>query len=229
MTEPAGQAGSNRAVLDACTLFPASLRGVLLSVAEQEVFRPVWSEPILGEVQGALVKTGVMESNQARGLTRAMRDFFPGAMVAEQPIREIESHMPNDLKDRHVLAAAVVSGTPVVVTQNLKDFRAQDLATVGVRAIHPDAFLTGLLGRAPEAIHEALQFHVESMRASGRWTTGQLLGHLQGMGRGKGLTPTFARAAAQRLGIRATTPPPPDQARDRTGLNRSRGRQPRER
>ena len=37
--------------LDACVLFPNYLRDSILTLAEQELFRPIWSNAILGEVR----------------------------------------------------------------------------------------------------------------------------------------------------------------------------------
>ena len=38
------------AVLDACVLVPSTLRDVLLEIAVRQVYRPLWSEKIEGEV-----------------------------------------------------------------------------------------------------------------------------------------------------------------------------------
>ena len=229
MSGPSTEEAPARAVLDACVLYPATLRGVLLWTAEQEAFAPVWSERILAETRGALTRTGAMERGPAERLTETLQRIYPDASVPSGSIRAIESQMPNDPKDRHVLAAAVASGTPVVVTQNLRDFRAEDLARVGVRAVHPDAFLVGLLDRAPEVVRESLALQSESMRSSSRWSPGQILGHLKGEGRGRGMAPRFAAAAEAKLDIRAVPPPPRANARGRPGLDRTRGRDPRSR
>jgi hypothetical protein len=49
--------------------------------------------------------------------------------------------MPNDEKDRHVAAAAVVAGAQVIVTSNLRDFRK---LPDGIEAQAPDEFLLDL-------------------------------------------------------------------------------------
>ena len=49
--------------------------------------------------------------------------------------------MANDGKDRHVLAAAVHSEAPIIVTFNLRHFRSEHLEPRGIRALHPQPFL----------------------------------------------------------------------------------------
>ena len=41
------------AVLDACVLVPVALADTLLRVAEKGLYRPLWSDRILGEAQAA--------------------------------------------------------------------------------------------------------------------------------------------------------------------------------
>jgi predicted nucleic acid-binding protein len=201
-------AGKPDAVLDACVLVPSSLRGLLLNAAAMETFRPVWSEPILAEVRGTLIGKRMIGTEGWERLDRTLREAFPDALVPESRIRAIEPAMRNDPKDRHVLAAAVASGSPVVVTNNLKDFRPADLNRVGVRAVHPDAYLVQLLDRAPGRMAQALQGQVDDMKRYGRWTPEQFLGHLKGLGKGQAMAPRFAAQAEATLGIRAVMPPP---------------------
>ena len=52
--------------------------------------------------------------------------------------------MTNDEKDRHVVAAAVHGEASIIVTLNLRHFRPEHLATWGVRALHPQSFLSEL-------------------------------------------------------------------------------------
>ena len=41
-------------VLDACVLAPIALADTLLRIAEKGLYRPLWSERILGEAQAAI-------------------------------------------------------------------------------------------------------------------------------------------------------------------------------
>jgi hypothetical protein len=50
--------------------------------------------------------------------------------------------MANDEKDRHVSAAAAHSQASVILTLNLRHFRPEHLKPWGVRALHPQSFLS---------------------------------------------------------------------------------------
>jgi hypothetical protein len=50
-----------------------------------------------------------------------------------------------DADDRHVLAAAISAGTPLILTFNLADFPPDKLAESGVEAKHPDELFAQLL------------------------------------------------------------------------------------
>jgi predicted nucleic acid-binding protein len=136
------------AVLDACVLYPFSLRDTLLRLAERELYVARWSDRILEEVRRNLVEERLTDE-QAANLLDAMRDFFPEAGVDTHAIERIEGAMTNDPKDRHVLAAAVVARAEGVVTFNLGDFPEEACAPYGVEALHPDMFMMTLHEIAP--------------------------------------------------------------------------------
>jgi hypothetical protein len=54
-----------RAVLDACVLYPFSLRKTLLRLAEAELYEPLLSARILEETTDNLVDNGVMPRGRA--------------------------------------------------------------------------------------------------------------------------------------------------------------------
>lgn len=80
-----------------------------------------------------------------------------GATVAQQAIDQLEPAMTNDAKDRHVLAAAVVSDARALVTLNLEDFPAEACEPFAVEALHPDVFLLDLYALGGQAIFEAVE------------------------------------------------------------------------
>jgi hypothetical protein len=69
-----------------------------------------------------------------------------------------------DIDDRHVLAAAIASQVPIIVTFNLSDFPDTGLSPYGVRALHPDVFLLELLEAMPEAFVAATRTHRMSLK-----------------------------------------------------------------
>jgi hypothetical protein len=50
--------------------------------------------------------------------------------------------MGTDEKDKPILASAAAAGAAFVVTGNVRHFDADDLAALGMSAVHPDLFLT---------------------------------------------------------------------------------------
>ncbi|WP_394826727.1 hypothetical protein [Pendulispora albinea] len=69
--------------------------------------------------------------------------------------------MPNDPKDRHVVAAAVMSGAQVIVTANLKDFRPP--LPGGIEAQSPDEFLCNVFDFDPATTIERLEQQAEDL------------------------------------------------------------------
>ena len=69
-----------------------------------------------------------------------------------------------DPDDRHVLAAAIHADAEVIVTFNLRDFPASELATHGIEAIHPDEFLVALFDASPGPFCAAVKRQREGLR-----------------------------------------------------------------
>lgn len=145
------------AVLDASVLYPLPLRDTLLRVAETELYVPYWSERILDEVVRNLIADGRATEVQARRLTDAMTAAFDGAVVPQAAIDRLEPTMANDPKDRHVLAAAVVSDAQAVVTLDLKDFPIEACEPFAIEPLAPDVFLLDLYGLDAQEVCEAVE------------------------------------------------------------------------
>jgi predicted nucleic acid-binding protein len=141
-------------VLDACVLIPASIRDTLLRTAEKEMYRLHWSDLILEEVGRNLVKQGMTTEEDAKDLIDAMQRFFPESKV--QGLESLILSMTNDEKDRHVVAAAVISNSQVIVTSNIRDFPEAALSPFGVEAQTPDQFLTHLFYLSPQSMVEII-------------------------------------------------------------------------
>jgi predicted nucleic acid-binding protein len=163
-----------RAVLDACVLYPFSLRDTLLRLAERELYDVYWSDRILEEVTRNLVANDLMTEARAQRLAGAMRMAFDAATVSPEAIDRLEPVMTNDPKDRHVLAAAVVADAEAVVTSNLKDFPDEACEPWGVEAMHPDEFLLILQAKRPGVVLEVLTEQAGDL-TNPPWTLDELL------------------------------------------------------
>lgn len=79
-------------------------------------------------------------------MTRA----FPEAEV--KGYAKLTGLMTNHEKDRHVVAAAVRGGAPLIVTFNLKDFAHADLQPWEISACHPQDYLLTLYSTNPGVV-----------------------------------------------------------------------------
>lgn len=134
-----------KAVLDACVLYPAPLRDVLLSIAGVGCFDPYWSGLITDEWKRNLLQNRPdLKPEQLDKTIQVMDAAFPDAGLSG-----FESHISKvklpDPDDRHVVAAALSSGTPYIVTNNLADFPSKDLKAYSITAISPDNFIEDLI------------------------------------------------------------------------------------
>lgn len=136
-------------VLDACVLMPMPLADTLFRMAEEpRLYIPRWSDEIMLEVSRNLVLKRGKTKEQAKKREDEIRKAFPSAWV-EQGYKLLVDCMPNDKKDRHVLAAAVASRSELIVTFNKKDFPSSALTPLGVTCKSPSAFLTELYDLDP--------------------------------------------------------------------------------
>lgn len=141
---------SFKVVLDACAIFPASIRDTLFRAADAGLYRIHLTDDILEELRRNLISQRGVPEDKARRLIDTIKNFFPESLIT-QHILLIES-MPNNEKDRHVLAAAVACNAQVIVTQNLKDFPQHLLSPFEVEAQSPDGFLVHLFHLSPETM-----------------------------------------------------------------------------
>lgn len=69
-----------------------------------------------------------------------------------------------DPDDRHVLAAAIQSKSRIVVTNNLRDFPAEILGRLEIKAQSPDDFVLELFDLSPDRVWEAAENHRLSLK-----------------------------------------------------------------
>jgi len=129
------------ALLDACVLYPAPVRDLLIETANTSVYRARWSDGIHDEWTRNVLADNPDILPEVLARTRhLMNTAVPDALVTgyQEIIPTLTLPDPND---RHVLAAAIVGRADVIVTSNLKDFPADVLQPYGIEAQHPDEFL----------------------------------------------------------------------------------------
>jgi len=152
------------AVLDACVLYPAALRDVLLWLAAESAYRPRWTDTLHEEwMRAVLADRPDLTRGQLERTRSLMNQVAPESLV-EGYEKHVSSLALPDQDDRHVLAAAIAAKASVIVTFNLSDFPKAVLAPFRVRALHPDTFLVSLLRKEPAAFLEGLRKHRASLR-----------------------------------------------------------------
>ena len=135
--------GKYTVVLDACVLYPAKLRNLLLSLAERGAFHARWTQDIEDEWIRSLLrkgKQGITEEKLRRS-ARQMNEAIDDAVIDGYQYLIQSLDLP-DQEDRHVLAAAIVGHADAIVTFNLADFPAAKIMSEHrIEVIHPDDFV----------------------------------------------------------------------------------------
>ena len=137
------------ALLDANILYPAPMRDIFLQLAADGLFRAKWTADIHREWIDALVRNEPRRDRSTLERTRRLMDTAaPGCLVTGYQTLIPGLDLP-DPDDRHVLAAAIIGRSDVIVTCNLRDFPEDTVANYFVKALHPEDFLTNHLEVMP--------------------------------------------------------------------------------
>jgi hypothetical protein len=153
-----------RAFLDANVIRGQLTNDILLTLGEQDVLNPRWSQQVLDEMRRNRPE-GVTEERIERRI-RAMNTFFPRAKISgfDRLIPEMQA----DAKDKHVLAAAVHSRCHVLVTDNVKDFSPPSAGLHAMRVERLSQFLGRKLEEQPDRVVSAMQTMVDRNRLDPR-------------------------------------------------------------
>lgn len=151
-------------VLDACVLYPAPVRDLLLHYAREKLYQPKWTVRIHEEWMRSLHKNRPdIDLKKLQGTRELMDETFADAMVMQYEACMLGLSLP-DADDIHVLASALKSSATYIVTFNLKDFPKEMLSSHGVSAIHPDEFVARLTVQNPQEALRAFQRQVKFLR-----------------------------------------------------------------
>jgi predicted nucleic acid-binding protein len=150
-------------IYDACVLYPAPLRDLLMQLALTDLFKARWTDHIHEEWIVALLRRNKYD----RKILERTRDLMD-ASVRDAKVfgyeNLIDALVLPDPNDRHVLAAAIKAGANAIVTFNLKDFPSDVLASYGIEAIHPDEFIYYQIDLAPAIACGAIKRQRESLK-----------------------------------------------------------------
>jgi predicted nucleic acid-binding protein len=171
----------NAVALDACVLFPAPIRDLLLHLASVDLYQPKWSDLIQEEwSRNLLKKRPDLNATQLKRTIKEMNRAFPDANVTDFESK-IEGLTLPDPGDLHVLAMAIHSQARMIVTFNLKDFPKKQLREFHIEPRHPDNFILDLIDISPEKVLLAFKNQVNFLRNPPK-TDGQVLEILEKCG-----------------------------------------------
>ena len=142
-------------VLDACVLYPAPVRDLLLSLAFEGLFEPKWSKKINEEwKRNLLTNRKDIKKDKLEDTINSMNLAFPLANTKnfEKITKTLE--LP-DKNDTHVLACGIKSKCQFIITSNLKDFPNRILNEYNITAIHPDKFILNVIESDEESCLKA--------------------------------------------------------------------------
>jgi PIN domain len=151
-------------VYDACVLYPAPLRDVLMRLALTDVYHARWSNQIHEEwIRNLLLVRPDLTLEQLHRTKELMNSHVRDSVVTGFEHLIPSLHLP-DFGDRHVLAAAIHCGAQVILTFNLKDFPNDVLHPYGLMAQHPDDFLLHLLITHRSSVLTAMAQHRRALK-----------------------------------------------------------------
>ena len=150
------------ALLDTSVLWPSLQRDFLLSMAAEGLYRPIWSQAVLDELAynetAKRIKRGAAPEpaqRAAQWLLSQMQGAFDDACVTGwEPL--VGSYGLPDPDDEHLVAAAVVGGAGVIVSDNVKHLPAR-LLPDGLSVVTAARFAADTVSVAPEAARTALE------------------------------------------------------------------------
>lgn len=133
------------AVLDACVLYPAPLRDLLMTLGTHCPVALRWTNLIHEEwIRSLLENRPDLTAAQLARTRSAMDQALPNALVTGFEALIVGIPVP-DPNDRHVVAAAIHGRADTIVTWNVRDFPAKILHHYAIRRQTPDAFVMDLL------------------------------------------------------------------------------------
>lgn len=167
-------------VLDACVLMSGVLRPLLLKLANENWFDPIWSDRIGAEWRHNAARLWPIKSEVLEQAWHEMQLAFPAAnstLWSNHHLRADTILPPlrdSDPKDWHVIMSGIQAKQRqperdvTVVTWNIKDFRRSELRQHGLNLIDPDRLLSLWWATQPRELEDRLNQVINSLIQSGR-------------------------------------------------------------
>ncbi len=151
-------------VLDACVLYPAALRSLMMWLAVHELMQPKWSEYIHDEWMRNVLKDRPDLTREQLERTRRLMDEHGGDCLVTGYEEHIESLTLPDADDRHVLAAGIEAGADAIITWNLADFPKKVVRQHGIEVQTPDQIVCALIEGSIASVLAAMKDHRTSLK-----------------------------------------------------------------
>jgi predicted nucleic acid-binding protein len=161
-------------IYDACVLYPAPLRDLLIQLATANLFRAQWTDKIQEEWISNLLADRRDLDRSALERTRELMNTAVMDSIVSGYEHLIDGIVLPDPDDRHVVAAAVHARADAIVTYNLRDFPEEILKSLNLEAIHPDDFLTYQFDLSDAAVIQAASAICRRLRNPGKSGTDYL-------------------------------------------------------
>ncbi|ALG66735.1 PIN domain-containing protein [Beggiatoa leptomitoformis] len=127
-------------ICDACVLYPAPLRDLLMRLALADLFKAHWTDKIHEEWINALLRQNKYKRDELEKVRDLMDKHIKDAKVDGYETLINGLSLPDE-NDRHVLAAAIKINADAIITFNTKDFPSDVLNQYAIEVIHPDDFI----------------------------------------------------------------------------------------
>lgn len=151
-------------VYDACVLYPAPLRDLLMHLSLTDLYRAKWTAEIHEEwIRNVLTVRQDLTREQLERTRKLMDTSARDCLVTGYEFLIPALNLPDE-NDRHVLAAAIRSQSSVILTFNLKDFPEAELEKYDVEAQHPDEFISDLIDLNAARVLAAIAKHRQSLK-----------------------------------------------------------------
>ncbi len=127
-------------IYDACVLYPAPLRDLLMRLAVTDLFKAHWTDKIHEEWINALLRQNKYKLEDLEKVRDLMDKHIKDAKIYGYELLINNLVLPDE-NDRHVLAAAIKINADAIITFNTKDFPSEILSQYAIEVIHPDDFI----------------------------------------------------------------------------------------